>query len=165
MSYLKHYDTKKNFFDLNTDITKSKINFCSINEYMNQKNKLEKTIEKNEKKIKNILKNKRFDEEKLNDTEKSEIKNITDENKNFKLKKFYLKRNRMDFEEKIHTWLQTSNYDVNDVNNKLNNIQNVTIIRSIYNEIKNYIHLKGYEINDENQFKEDFIYYMYILSL
>jgi hypothetical protein len=38
------------------------------------------------------------------------------------------------------------------------------VCKTIYDDILNVIQEAGFEINDINQFKEDFIHYMYILS-
>lgn len=78
------------------------------------------------------------------------------------------KLRRNEFSREINSWLEypfinnENSYEYRFDNDELTINRDICI--SIYKQLINTIYSSGYEIDDINQFKEDFIYYMYILS-
>ena len=78
------------------------------------------------------------------------------------------KLRRNEFSREINNWLEypfinnENSYEYRFDNDELTINRDICI--SIYKQLINTIYSSGYEIDDINQFKEDFIYYMYILS-
>lgn len=56
----------------------------------------------------------------------------------------------------INNWLNT------EIDN---NYYNYNVIKLLYDKIKNYLENKGIQIIDENEFKNDFIKFLYKYSL
>ena len=75
---------------------------------------------------------------------------------------------RRKYSREVNEWLKypfinsENSYEEIFENEKL--VINRDVCITIYKDLLQAIYSSGYEIDDINQFKEDFIYYMYILS-
>lgn len=85
----------------------------------------------------------------------------------------WTKINRKKYVSNVNKWLNYDYIDIDIFYDKQENIQHTNeykqplvkdVCKKMYDDVLNVIQDAGFEINDINQFKEDFIHYMYILS-
>lgn len=56
------------------------------------------------------------------------------------------------------------NYSSLGTKNNMNSMTNSRVVQSYFKEVNKMLQENGYTIEDENQFKEDFVYFIYRLS-
>jgi hypothetical protein len=73
--------------------------------------------------------------------------------------------NRKYFKQELNDWLNSKSINANGILRENNEIvYNKDICKTIFNELLREVYNNQYKIEDINQFKEDFIYFMYNIS-